>query len=324
LSGKWGTLIYGIWDTPWKWSTLIVINPIYGGFIPDYTSIISTPGFGVGALNTALGFAAGSASNAAFYRREANSIQYWSPTIAGFSARLAYVIDEGRNTGGGMAMAPGTDPYILSGYVGYDTPGPQTTWHGDGLRVRYAYELHHDFFGMAQLGGTSPAPSAAVTSSNDMGHQAIVQYTIVPTPDVRTRMLVTGEFLSYQDQDRTSGAIHAYSRPAFYALVEQSFSQHHIWAAYGQAFEGTCERVGGGDCSTKGLGAKSATLGYLFALNDTTNIHLVGYRIFNDSSARYVTFLPVSTNPPGAGSFGVGLGFIYTFSIPLVHPSATD
>ena len=89
------------------------MSPLQAGYVADYTPIINTPGFGVGALNTASSFAAGSPSNAAFCRREANSIQYWSPTLAGFSARASYTINEGRNSG--SPMAPGTNPYLFSG-----------------------------------------------------------------------------------------------------------------------------------------------------------------------------------------------------------------
>jgi predicted porin len=316
FAGGWGSLTFGIWDTPWKTSTLVTLNPIMGGYVPDYTSVISTPGFGVGALNTAQGFSAGSASNAAFYRREANSIQYWSPTVAGFSARLAYTINEGRNTGSAMTMAPPTNPYLFSGYVG---------WDGGGFRIRYAYELHHDYFGMAQLGGTAPAPAPAVTSSSDMGHQVTAQYTLTATPTIRTRLAATAEFLRYKSQDTTADAIDEFSRPAFYGLIEQSFSQHHVWIAYGQALEGNCGRVGGGNCSTSRLGAKLATLGYLFAINERTNIHLVGYRVFNDNSARYVTFPPLSANAPGADTMGVGVGVIHVFNVGITgRPAASQ
>jgi hypothetical protein len=278
-----------------------------GGYVTDYRPIISTPGFGVGALNTASGFAAGSPSNAAFYRREANSIQYWSPTVAGFMARLDFTVNEGRNTGSAMTMAPPTNPYLFSGCLG---------WDGAGLRLRYAYELHHDYFGMSQLGGSALSPT--VTSSTDMGHQVTAQYTLVEAPEVRTRLVATGELLSYKNQDTTADAINRFSRPAFYGLLEQSISNHHVWAAYGQALEGNCKRIGGGACSTSGLGAKLATLGYLFAITDRTNVHLVGYRVFNDSSARYVTFPPLSGNAPGADTMGIGIGVFHAFNVGVI------
>ena len=32
FTGGWGTLIWGIWDTPWKWAHVTTINPIRAGY----------------------------------------------------------------------------------------------------------------------------------------------------------------------------------------------------------------------------------------------------------------------------------------------------
>jgi hypothetical protein len=315
FTGDWGTIFFGIWDTPWK-QALLPVSPIAGGYVADYSPIISTPGFGVGALNTAQGWAPASGSNAAFYRREVNSIQYWSPTLAGFSARLSFTINEGRNTGN--AFTPRTNPYLVSGNVG---------WDGAGLKVRYAYEMHHDFFGMAQLGGTpwqTAAPMAGaptptpVKTSTDQGHQLTAIYTLKASPVLQTRFAASGEFLQYKQDDTNAGAIEQFARPAFYGLVEQAFGPHHVWGAYGMALEGSCKREGGAACSTSGLGAMFATLGYLFAFNERSNIHVIGYRVFNDVSARYVTFPALSPMAPGADTMGVGIGFIHAFKVGLL------
>jgi predicted porin len=308
LGGPWGSLIFGIWDTPYKWELATTLNPLRAGYVTDFTPIINTPGFGVGALNTASGYAApsgaammmtASPSNAAFHRREANSIQYWSPKVAGFSARLDYTINEGRNAT--------INPYLVSGSVG---------WEGAGLKLRYAFDYHHDYFGMASIGGALPAPNI-VTTSSDQGHELIAQYTLDASPDFRTRLAATAEILSYKSSDTTAGDINAYSRPAFYALIEQSIYKSHVWAAYGQALDGSCKRVGGADCSTAGLGAKYATLGYLFALSEKTNIHVIGYRIFNDPSSQHVTFPPLGPLAAGADQMGIGVGIIHSFGVPI-------
>ena len=71
---------------------------------------------------------------------------------------------------------------------------------------------------------------------------------------MRTRLVATGEYLSYSSNDPVTDAFDRYSRPAFYALLEQTVFGHRVWAAYGQDFEGKCHRVGGNPCSTTGLG----------------------------------------------------------------------
>ena len=307
FTGGWGTLIWGFWDTPWKWATLVTINPIKGSFVPDYTAILSTPGFGVSAVNT-ISLLQGELTNAAFYRRESNSVQYWSPTVAGFSLRLSGTLNEERPHSADNPVRP--SPYLLSGYLGFDR------W---GLRIRYAYELHHDYFGMYNLGAL---PSDDATSSTDQGHQLTVQYVLAVRPEVRTRLVATGEFLSYRSTDPVPDAFDRYERPAYYALLEQTVLGHRVWAAYGQAFEGKCHRVGGAACSTTGLGARMMSAGYLYSFNDNAALYLAGYRVINDVSSIHSPFpalYPTRANdpPPGSDWFGVGMGIFYSFGVGL-------
>jgi hypothetical protein len=178
--------------------------------------------------------------------------------------------------------------------------------------------MHHDYFGMSQLGGTRQG-APEVTAALDQGHQATVQYTLTVTPKIRTRLVATGEYLSYTVEDSTPDAITEYARPAFYALLEQTLHRHHVWVAYGQDFEGECRRASGGPCTTTGLGAKLGTLGYMFDLDDNLNVHLVGYQLFNDVSSRHSTFPPLETESPGLDITGIGLGVFYAFDVGL-HP----
>ena len=302
FTGDWGTLLWGIWDTPWKWATLVTINPIKGSFVPDYTALLSTPGFGVGAVNTT-SLLQGGVSNAAFYRRESNSVQYWSPTIAGFSARLSVTINEERPNPAEVMVVP--DPYLVSGYVGFD---------GGGLRIRYAYEMHHDYFGMYNLGALL---SDAARTSLDQGHQLTVQYALAFHPEIRTRLVATGELLSYQSTDTVPDAFDKYSRPAFYALLEQTVFGHRLWVAYGQAMPGECHRVGGNACSTTGLGASMWSVGYLHAFDDDLLLYFVGYRVINDVSARHSTFPALNADAPGSDVTGIGMGIFYSFNVGL-------
>jgi predicted porin len=303
FTGGWGTLIWGAWDTPWKWATLVTINPINGGFVPDYNAILNTPGFGVSAVNT-VSLLQGDITNAAFYRHEPNSIQYWSPIVAGFSVRLNCTINEARPNPADVIVPP-PNPYLLSGYLGFD---------GGGLRVRYAYEMHHDYFGMYNLGAIE---SDGATSSRDQGHQLTIQYILKPTAEMRTRLVATGEYLSYSSNDPVTDAFDGYSRPAFYALLEQTVFRHRVWVAYGQDFEGKCHRVGGNPCSTTGLGARMGSAGYLYALNANTQVYLAGYRVINDVSSIHSTVPALNSAAPGQDVTGAGMGIFYAFGLPL-------
>ncbi|HEX7842476.1 MAG TPA: porin, partial [Kofleriaceae bacterium] len=269
LKGPWGTAIVGTWDTPYKWATLITVNPIAAGFTPDYTGILSNPGFGVSAVTIQTG-RVNAAPDAAFERRQGNSIQYWSPLfLTGLSVRLAYSIDEGRTAT--TPTAPSIKPSLFSGWLGYDN-GP--------LRLRYTLEAHLDYFGMSQLGG-SPGDTNTNRSSTDVGQRFLAQY-IHATPGFDTRVLGIFEYLSYKNDDTNMNAIDGHSRAAYYGLVEQTlFGKHHVWVAFGQALDGSCSFVSGAPCSTAGLGATDAVLGYIYRFSKDIDFFAAAYRITN-------------------------------------------
>lgn len=312
LTGPWGTVFMGIWDSPYKWASLPMINPLRAGFVPDYNAVMNNPGFGVPALNLRPAFVGGPAgpgpvtkSNASFYRRDANSIQYWSPKFFGLSLRLSYSFNEAKTAyTAANDPDPAVDsisPDILSGLLSYD--------HGP-LRLRYAIELHRDYFGLSHMLG-----SALTESSNDVGQQVVASYTVTISDSIRTRIVGNADYLSYANSASPTGAVKGYSRAAFYALIDQSFGAHHVWGAYGQALAGVCELSGGADCSTDGLGARQMTLGYLYRANEVTDLYAVAYRVENEKSSRYGTFPPGPPAPAlGATTQAFGIGMLYRFS----------
>jgi predicted porin len=317
LSGNWGTLFFGIWDNPYKWASLPVINPIAAGFVADYTALIATPGFNVGALNLSGGYVANAVpgpspvprSNAAFYRRDANTIQYWSPVFYGLSLRVSYTTNEfsraARPAAGDNPNLPEIQPDIVSGLISYDN-GP--------LKLRYAAEIHRDYFGLSLIGG-SPGGSAINPSSQDVGQQGVASYTFQFGADWSTRLVATVDYLFYENDDSVAGNVDQYQRAAFYALIDQSYANHHLWAAYGQAQEGKCSLVGGGDCSTDGLGAQMMTLGYLYRFSRDTDVYAVAYQVVNKNSASYTPFPPIDPQPAaGANVRSIGIGMLHRFS----------
>jgi predicted porin len=307
LSGPWGTAFFGQWDTPYKWTTLAV-NPIRAGFVPDYNGILNTPGFGVSAVTTQTG-RAGAPPDAAFDRRQGNSVQYWTPTFAGFSARLLYSLNEGRTARSPMATS--INPSIVGGSLAYDI-GP--------LKLRETFEAHLDYFGMSIIGG-SPGATTTNRSSTDFGNKLMATYTSAVT-GFETRATGVFEYLSYKNDDTTEDAIDKYSRAALYGLVDQTlYGKHHVWLAVGLALPGSCERVGGGDCTTEGLGANEVVLGYILRVSKSTDFFAAVYRVSNNDSASYSTFPPLGgPAAPGAAVQAFGIGMLYSFSTPLAGP----
>jgi len=315
LTGPWGTVFYGNWDTPYSWITKTTINPIRSGNVTDYNGIVDSPGFGVSSVTTqstrAGTAAAASPADAAWERRAGNSVQYWTPNINGLTARFLVSVDEGRTTA--TAMAPSIRPTIAGAAVAYDM-GP--------IKLRGGVEGHWDYFGMSAQGG-SPGPTLTNTSSTDLGAKLVAQYTN-PAPGFETRVVGLFEYLSYKNQDTTMNANTAHSRPVLYGLIDQAVGKHHFWLGGGKAFEGSCERnAPATSCVTTGLGATDLVLGYLYRASKSFDIWASAWRISNDFAASYTSSPSLGApTAPGVMVEAFGIGMIYTFSAKVVGPPA--
>jgi hypothetical protein len=330
FKGDWGTLAFGRLDTPYKWVTLTTINPIKGGYVADYTAIIGTPGFLAQSLNAVPRYTFSPFSNVAFLRREANSIQYWSPTLAGFSLRAGVVANEFRpaaeEADDGTVLSPESDPYIISAAVGFD-------W--GGLTLRYASELHHDYFGVAYVSQQTDVPATTYPTSTDWGNTAVLGYALTINPDLKTRVVAVGEYLRYSvshvrpapgEFDNVSGVVNDYSRPAFYVLLEQTIAEHRVWGAYGRAFAGECSRIAMADglpslCTTQGVGADWIQAGYVYEFTENAQGYFAAYRLRNERSGLYVTTPSLLREglSPGYDQLAAGLGFRYAFGADLLQ-----
>jgi predicted porin len=297
LAGGFGTVFLGQWDTPYK-STTLSMNPFRAGYVFDYTPILGNPGFAVPATTTQ-GGRTGAKPDAAFDRRQGNSVQYWTPNLGGFTGRIAYSANEGKTTA--TATVPSINPDVWSGAVAFDT-GP--------LTLRYAYEQHNDYFGMAQIGGT-PGGTATNTSSKDFAHKVVAAYTIGATG---TRIAGAVERLEYKSDDAVIGAINEYRKNTFYLVVEQKIAGNSIWGTYGKAQDGSCSRVGGAACNTSNLGAQEWSIGYIHRLSKRSELFAVYYAIDNEASGTYATQPTVGAAiAPGADTHGFGVGMIHYF-----------
>lgn len=295
LTGPYGTIFYGLWDTPYKFTTL-AMAPLRGLNPFDYVIIMGNPGFNVPGTTTQ-STRVNNAADAAFDRRQGNSVQYWTPTFFGFSGRLAYSPGEAKTSG--TPTAPSTNPWLLSAALSFEY-GP--------FMLRYAYEQHEDYFGLSQLGGSAGA-TATNSSSKDTGNKVIAFYTIQATS---TRLIGEYEWLEYENNDVALGAVREYRRNAYYLSVQQRFGKNLLWAAYANASDGSCSRVAA-TCTTNGLGSDQWTLGYSYDLSKRTNVYAAVYKINNDRSASYGVFPPAATVAPGGDTFSGGIGILHSF-----------
>jgi predicted porin len=294
LEGSWGTVFYGNWDTPYKYP-LLAVGPLRG-LSPFDNNLTANPGFNVPGTTTQTGRINGKA-DAAFNRRQGNSVQYWSPELSGLSARLAYSVNEGRTVA--TATAPSISPDIISALVTYKN-GP--------LLVSMGYERHNDYFGLSQLGGAAGG-SLTNASSHDEGLELVTSWSF----STGTKISAIVEQLSYNTDDTVPGDVNQYKRTAWYTLVQQRFGAHQLWVAYGSAGAGSCTKVGGAATTTNGLGGAEYSVGYSYSMSKTADVFLSYYGMTNDRSASYAVFPSPGTVAPGSSTKGFGVGLLYTF-----------
>jgi len=111
-SNAWGSILFGRWDTPWK-VTQNAVDPFGDVSIGGYTAAM-----GGGGVNNV---------QQSYDRRDQNVVQYWSPTWAGFAARLSYSANEARTA----TLNPSRE-------------GAAVTYTGGPLYVALAYDNSKD------------------------------------------------------------------------------------------------------------------------------------------------------------------------------------
>ncbi len=120
LMGSFGNVFLGRWDTPFKISQVLAVDPF-----ADLT-IAAPSGVNV--------------RQAAFDNRANNIIQYWSPSLAGFVIKLAATSNEGKSDAAAVpGTAAGANPRLYSGTLEWAS--------GGSFYASYAYEKHKDSIG---------------------------------------------------------------------------------------------------------------------------------------------------------------------------------
>lgn len=220
LSGPWGTVFYGLWDTPYKFATLRQ-DAWYSTSIATANAMLGSPGFNVGtSTQSAPGTFGTTAANASFDRRQGDSVQYWTPNFSGWSARISYSANEAKSADDAV---PELNPYTYSGAVLYEN-GP--------LYINLSYERHEDYFGLSSLTGAAGNPSALNDASQDQGIKFGIGYTFG-----NTTLNFIYEHLDYENDNGAAGAVTDYDRDAFFVSLLHKIGASTIRASYNHADE---------------------------------------------------------------------------------------
>ena len=156
LEGGWGTVVAGIWGSPYKVANLATWNLGTYGIVSHYGMIMNngdSTGTEASPNCTSPGTICGNGvmtegGATQFGRRLSNTVQYWTPTFGGFQARIATQL-------GGLKSpdnaATPTDPSLWS---------VSAQWTGGPFTIGAAYERHDEFRSTGLAGSPDPTDTA--------------------------------------------------------------------------------------------------------------------------------------------------------------------
>jgi predicted porin len=293
ISGSAGDIMFGVWDTPYK-QTYFVWNSLNsGGFSAG--GITMGMADSTGALNNALctnavSNAAGSvtttangvcvteatASATAWSRRINNSVQYWSPVMAGFQVKVM------------TAMANYQSPGNVAFASGLPKPkeySANATWARGPLSVGLGYDFHE---------GLRPGTAAGQNANpKDSAVQIGAKWNFGPG-----EIGAGYEQITYENTAASGATDNGMKVPAYVANGRFNIGPGAAWASYSATDAKSCTGVNAIGTAVCGLKAKMYTIGYDYILSKRTKMYVAYNKIDN----------AVTTNAAGAG---VGTSYYY-------------
>lgn len=254
IEAHWGQLMLGIWDTPFRTSTLFM-EPFYNTTTGTLSALIDSIGSAPGTANAA---SSGGNNTTTFFRRQGNSLQYWSPNLWGFTLKAMYSANIDRNPPG----LDGVNPDLLSTSLSYEL---------DGFNAAIAYEQHDDF--------RSAAGAINTINTKDTGIKAATGYRFGNTQ-------LGAIFSSLRYVTQGAGGETNYNRPAYGASLIHHFGDFALRLAYTRAADGDITEPTK-SASVRDWGASHGIVGFSYSFTKRTDIFTQYNRIWNKSAATY-------------------------------------
>lgn len=294
LTGAWGTVFLGNWDTPFKFVTN---RDPFGGSTADGAQL-----FG----NAVASNHSNVSNTTSFFRRQNNTLAYWTPDMSGFQARIHYAADEEAAT-----TATGTNDPRLWSVSGTYTNGP--------LYVGLAYERHVEYQTGVIAGSTVNGTDTAwgLAANYTFGNTTLgaiytrLRYEAKPT--------AAGANTGNVDQNNWQLSVMHKVTPAGTIKVAYTKAGSASGSCSGPAAGGAC--VLGQIVNTSDAGARMWAVGYDHAFSKRTTAYAYYLDLNNDNNGIYAPFGGVAATVPGAGSTTalgadhrvLGLGLKHTF-----------
>ena len=280
-----GDIFLGNWDTPYKQTFGVWNSLTSGGF--SAAGIIMGQADSTGALNNALCATAvnnpsgtvttaaqgvctteATASNTAFSRRINNSVQYWTPIMSGFQAKLM------------TAMAPYQSPGSTAALAGQSLPkakeySANVTYARGPLSVGLGYDYH---------AGLRPVTTAnGIVDAKDTGIQVGAKWNFGPG-----EIGVGYEQLKWGNTATGTTLDSSLKVPAYVVNGRWNIGPGAVWGSYAGAEGKSCTNtvntvtvIGSAACGVK---AKMYSLGYDYVLSKRTKMYVAYNKIDNGST----------------------------------------
>lgn len=271
LTGPYGTLQMGKWDTPFKSST-IGLDPYGGTGILGYYTV-----FGEMAAS-----ATGVGSNR-WNSRISNSVMYTTPRFSGVQGTLMYAVPES------FPSVTGTlRPYLLSAAITYNGP----------LYLVASYEYRKNVANdtssaTAATGILGSYVGTAAVRTTDQGLRFGAGYKYAPT---FTRIGAAFEWLKAANDTTPAVAVNELTKTTFWGTITQGIMSDKHQIVFAGGFSPDYDQNGSSVADT---GANYWNLGYHFNWTSDLKLYATFEQVNNKANARYVW-----------GSQGLGSGVV--------------
>jgi predicted porin len=303
VASPYGALKIGKNDAPYKLVTA------------DFDFLADTPG----DYNSIMGNTGGD-NRTEFDDRLPHAVWYESPNVYGFRVDAAYSPGQNRfddNIGfaiGENVCAGGNSGPCSDGSFG-DAWAVSGEWHGYGLKLIAAYELHRQTNRTGDAGQTTPAGTSVVGTANEHAWKVGAKYTLAMTGTTVTGIyesMTRNDVASFNERDRDG---------FFFSALQKLTPNDEVMGSWAHAGK-TLGDPGAGPIDNK---ADMLAVGVRHWFNPKTTVILSYAHMSNQTGAHYalgpgghgVTWDckdgagPATANPaPGVGLIGNGTSCI--------------
>lgn len=302
MTGDWGTLMFGQWDTPFK---LLVgaLEPTYSTGAGYMVSMLDTPGLNATSTTfSAIGLnETATVKDVSFSRRQNSSIWYNSPKFAGIDATVMY-------SGNGGKSATNANPGMISTALRYS----------EGMIMAgFAYESHMDARSASTFTtthGLSSALSTPTAGTSDTGVKLMA--AVKPIEG----LTIGGAWSSLSYKNKVAAGDDKYSKSAFMASALYGMDKWGFGFSFASAADGSCTLASGTACTVTDNGATHMTGKVSYSYSKRTDVYVAYSKIDNKANGTYNFALGAADQPAtiaGAGANGdpsfLGIGIRHTF-----------